>query len=83
MKSNGFGSLIQSIVFKVPHSQATVVADRLKTEADALDQNTGTASFTIEILTTKPGDDEMVVWKLATMLPQDVHFRIDWGKSEY
>ena len=83
MKSNGFGSLIQKIEFKVPVSQAAKVASHLTTEAGIQDDNAGSASFTVQVLTTKPGDDEMVVWKLISMLPVDVTFRIDWGKSEY
>ena len=83
MKSNGFGSLIQKIEFKVPLSQAVKVASHLTTEANIRDDNAGSASFTVQMLTTKSGDDEMVVWKLATMLPPDIKFRIDWGKSEY
>jgi len=83
MKSNGFGSLVQKIEFKVPVSQAAKVASYLTTEDNIQDDNVGSASFTMQMLITKPGDDEMVVWKLTTMLPPDIRFRIDWNKSEY
>lgn len=81
MKSNGFGSFIQTIVVSVPNENVEQVASILDTEPLKIVDEEARFEWTRQ--TTRKGDDEGVVFDLSRDLGFDVDWRIDWNKSDY
>jgi hypothetical protein len=82
MKSNGFGSLIQEIVVKV----STAYVDRLN-GYQVLAKNDDFTEFQIDLKTTRPDDDETVIYEIhyllsALKIPRNA-WSIDWDRSSY
>ncbi|WEX76655.1 hypothetical protein PYH37_004975 [Sinorhizobium numidicum] len=81
MKSNSFGSFIQTIVISVPNENAEQVASILGIEPFEIIDNQARFEWTRQ--TTRKGDDEDVVFDLSRELGFDFEWRIDWDKSDY
>lgn len=86
MKSNGFGSLEQSIIIHVPTEQAKQLALKLGIEPFKEDGSPSHSYFLWKRLTTRAGNDEDVVYDLDMILGDTEHklgWKIDWNASEY
>jgi hypothetical protein len=85
MKSNGFGSFEQIIVFSVDTSWGDKVAHLPGMKPIEIDDDPGRSFFEWRNWSTKQGDDEGAVWylTLAFKEAQDCNWKIDWDKSIY
>lgn len=81
MRSNGYGSYIQTIVVSVPNENAEKVASVLGIKPHEIADNQAGFQWTRQ--TTRKGDDEGVVFDLSRELGFDLEWRIDWDKSDY
>jgi hypothetical protein len=95
MRSNGFGRFPQRIVVHVDHNNAELVCAKLRavpmeeggSSGEQFSESGRTcASLTWSRLTTRPGNDEDVVYDLQIAL-DDSHnsfgWKIDWNASDY
>ncbi|MCA1490478.1 hypothetical protein I6F11_06030 [Ensifer sp. NBAIM29] len=81
MKSNGFGSFIQTLVIVVSNENSEQVASILGIEPYEIIDNQALFEWTRQ--TTRKGDDEGIVFDLSRELGFDLQWRIDWDKSDY
>jgi len=85
MKSNGFGSFEQIIVFSVHRSSGDQVAPLPGMKPIEIHDDPGRSFFEWRNWSIRQGDDEGVVWYLTLALQsaQDSNWKIDWNKSIY
>jgi len=86
MKSNGFGSMEQSIVIHVPREQAPLLKARLDCVPLKPKDDQGRSYVLWRRWSTRTGDEEDVVFELFTHLEgpgEKIDWQIDWRSSEY
>lgn len=86
MKSNGFGSMEQSLVIHVPREQAPQLESLLDCVAWKQECDEERSYFLWRRWSTRAGDDEDVVFELSTHLDRaadKLDWKIDWVVSEY
>ena len=84
MVSNGFGSRTQKIIFHVELEQTEQVATKLGINPFKEAGEPVRAYFAWTRLTTRPGNDEDVVWDLSVLLDGRTDFwEIVWNESAY
>jgi hypothetical protein len=85
MKSNGFGSWEQRIIFHVDKEHEDQVATRLGIRPFKEAGEPVRTYFEWTRLTARPGNDEDVVWDLSMELGigDVIDWKIDWDASDY
>lgn len=86
MKSNGYGSFVQNILVHVDREHAEPVASKLGIEPFKEVGEPLRVYFAWTRLTTRPGNDEDVVWDLSVLLgvvSDRFSWQIDWDASDY
>jgi len=85
MKSNGFGSFEQIIIFSVDREWADTVAQIPGMKPIEIGDDHGRSFFEWRNWTIRQGDDEGVVWYLTLAFKEalDCDWIIDWVKSTY
>lgn len=86
MQSNGFGSVEQKIVVHVPNEYAKQFALRLEANPYNEESDSARSYFVWNRWTTRPGNDEDVVFALYALLTEEEHsidWKIDWEASDY
>ena len=86
MRSNGFGSMEQTIVIHVPNEQAVELASLLDCVPLKHKGEAERSYFTWNRWTTRTADDEDVVFELFILIGgphEELNWTIDWDLSEY
>lgn len=86
MKSNGFGSLEQSIIIHVPEIQTKHFEEKLGIKPFKKEGCPLRTYFTWKRWTTRSGNDQDVVYDLFGILgsdPDKLDWKIDWEASKY
>lgn len=86
MRSNGFGSMEQTIVIHVPEEQAVELASLLDCVPLEHQGEPERSYFKWNRWTTRTGDDEDVVFELFMLISgprKELDWTIDWDLSEY
>ena len=83
---NGFGRWQQTIVLHVPNRHSQTVSDRLGLTPFKKEDAPDRSFFEWRRLTTRPGNDEDVVWDLTERLNDsrsELEWIIDWQSSNF
>lgn len=86
MRSNGFGSMEQTIVIHVPEEQETMLMSLIDCAPIKHRGEPGHSYLAWNRWTTRTGDDEDVVFELFMLVGrprQELSWTVDWGLSEY
>lgn len=86
MRSNGFGSMEQTIIIHVPRKQTSELVSLLECTPLKHEGETGRSYFSWNRWTTRIGDDEDVVFDLFRTLSglnEELNWEVDWKLSEY
>lgn len=86
MRSNSYGRWEQTIIIDVEESAACKLGSALGAEPFVKFGVSSRAFLVWKRLTTRPGNDEDVVWDIwiaLSHLDGDIDWRIDWRCSDY
>lgn len=86
MRTNGFGSVIQEIVFHVDAASAAQVATILNAAPFKEAGNPPRAHFSWSRTSVRRGDDESAVFELSMLLDgkrNPISWEVDWKASTY
>lgn len=86
MRSNGFGSMEQTIIIHVPNEQRPKLLSLLDCVPLKHKGEPGHSYFAWNRWTTRTGDDEDVVFELFMLISRprkELDWTIDWDLSEY
>lgn len=86
MRSNGFGSMEQTIIIHVPQEQGSKLLSLLDGVPLKHEGEPGHSYFTWNRWTTRTGDDEDVVFELFMLIggpSEELDWKVAWSLSDF